>query len=246
MKILLAIILLTPALSWSSFIVISDVDDTVKITNTVNLRRGIWRGVFSSAVFAGTPELYGAWNEQAHGIYFVSASPKIVHNKIQRMFRRHNIPFSELFTRTKLREDKFDFKVRVITEIVQRYPRFDIVLIGDDIDLDPEVYSEIERRFPEQVVVTYIRPVRRRDKPYHHVPYLTAIDVAFNEKNEGRINDEDFAEVLGAVLEDRRRRIFPRFLWCPTNISNTNLPLRLLIDNVVIERIETICLRRRR
>ena len=47
-----------------------------------------------------------------------------------------------------------------ISRILSTYPNLKFVLIGDSGEEDPEIYSEVVRRWPERVRVIYIRSVR--------------------------------------------------------------------------------------
>lgn len=60
-------------------------------------------------------------------------------------------------------------KPRQIEAILNRYPQRQFLLIGDNGEQDPEVYGNIERRYPEQITQILIRNVadeRRNESRY--------------------------------------------------------------------------------
>ncbi len=53
----------------------------------------------------------------------------------------------------------FEQKTRQITELLQRFPKREFVLIGDSGEKDPEVFSHIRKIFPDRHIRVYIRDV---------------------------------------------------------------------------------------
>ena len=47
----------------------------------------------------------------------------------------------------------------MIEPILRAYPNRDFVLVGDSGEKDPEVYGELARRFPRQIMSIHIRSV---------------------------------------------------------------------------------------
>ena len=56
-------------------------------------------------------------------------------------------------------EQTFDHKVAQISLIMMRFPRRRFILVGDSGEKDPEVYREIQAKFPEQVQEIWIRDI---------------------------------------------------------------------------------------
>jgi phosphatidate phosphatase APP1 len=57
-----------------------------------------------------------------------------------------------------------DHKRAAISALLQAYPALPFILIGDSGENDPEVYSDIVRRFPKRIRVIYIRSVNRQPR----------------------------------------------------------------------------------
>jgi phosphatidate phosphatase APP1 len=158
--------------------VITDMDDTIKDTHMlVAAERNANTFVRPFRAVAGMASLYRGWEAAApSGIHFhvVSAGPWQLHEPLRRFTRDAGFPD---FTwdmrsldlpgiRTLLEELQpglqrtYDFKVRKITEFMQRLPRRHVVLVGDSGEMDPEVYATIVSRFPGRVDHVFIRNVR--------------------------------------------------------------------------------------
>ena len=51
------------------------------------------------------------------------------------------------------------YKLRTVNKLLRRYPKRKFILIGDSGEKDPEVYLQIARNRPDQVVQILIREV---------------------------------------------------------------------------------------
>ena len=48
-----------------------------------------------------------------------------------------------------------------IVRIIEAYPDLNFVLLGDDSQQDPNIYSSIVKHFPHKIIAVYIRRVRK-------------------------------------------------------------------------------------
>jgi len=150
--------------------VISDIDDTIKITE-VRDRRAMLRNTFLRD-FQGVPGMAGFYQTLARfngaRFHYVSASPwqlyPLVAEFIQssgfpegtfalRAFRWKDESFFNLFT------DPEAYKLAAIEPLLRQFPQRRFVLVGDSGERDPEVYAALARKFPEQIRRIYIRDV---------------------------------------------------------------------------------------
>jgi hypothetical protein len=92
----------------------------------------------------------------------------------------------------------------------------DFILIGDDVDKDPEIFDLLASNLPKRILRSYIHIVRNRPIPEGLIPYYTSADLALRELNDGRIRMDSAERVLDKMLEeDNLKRIFPKFSHCP-------------------------------
>ena len=146
--------------------VISDIDDTIKISEVLN-KRALLANTFVNPYrpVAGMPELY---REALRGRYFhyVSASPWRLHPALAPFMAQ--FPRGAIYLRHfRIQDGSFldfvgnstEYKVETIRGIVGRYPGHTFTLIGDSGEHDPDVYGQIYLAYPDQVERILIRNV---------------------------------------------------------------------------------------
>lgn len=237
----LALLIATQA---NALMIISDVDDTIKITNSGSVIDATWSGVFKNEVFPGMPELYRAWNSPATQIHFVTGSPTLIKEKIKDLLSFHKITYASLTTRNNLLESTYKYKMREISKIMDRDLLEQVVFIGDDVSHDHTVFADLSAKYPGRVLASYVRPVKNRPGLDEQVPYVTAFDVATSELAAGRVGLLDYGRITAAVMTGPKERLFPKFTWCPTELEGTNLPTEsstYLGAQQVEDHIESIC-----
>lgn len=159
--------------STARFGVISDLDDTVIRSNVTNKARMLITLALSNArtrkPFQGVAAFYralhaGASGSEGNPIFYVSKSPWNLYVPLVEFLANQNIPRGPLLLRDygrHLLRPHGDHKKNSISRILSTYPGLKFVLIGDSGEQDPEIYSEVVRRWPERVRVIYIRSVSR-------------------------------------------------------------------------------------
>lgn len=203
--------------SFAAVTVISDLDDTIKITDAGDLGNATWNGIFSDKVFTGMPEFLKATKSYSDSLFVVSAGPKLIKNRVLSLLKKHNIEHNGVHLRAiPGKEGKLDFKVRTILEIMDKNPG-DVVLLGDDVDLDPEVYTEIVQKHPGRVLGVYIHMVKDRKIPESFTRYWTSLDLALKEHLAGRLDNTAVGQVIEPLLKETKlTMIIPKFAHCPT------------------------------
>lgn len=153
--------------------VISDVDDTIKITQTSD-PIGILRTTFidEPKVVDGMPEFYKWLQGQltsASPFFYLSASPYNLYPFL-RDFRDKYYPHGQLILRdaswmsipgllSNLTVGTEEYKVDRMQKIHSWLPKKKLILIGDSTQSDPEAFGDIYRAFPGWVKVILIRKV---------------------------------------------------------------------------------------
>lgn len=153
--------------------VISDIDDTIKITQTSD-PIGILRTTFleTPEVCPGMPELYKniqSLVQDKSPWFYLSASPYNLYPFL-RDFRDQNYPQGTIILRdaswmslpgllTTLTLGTEDYKVDRMEKIYSWLPKRKMICIGDSTQSDPEAYGEIYRKYPGWIKVILIRKV---------------------------------------------------------------------------------------
>jgi hypothetical protein len=167
----------------SGLSVISDVDDTIKISE-VRDKQKLLANTFLRpfAAVPGMADAYRRWAAQGAAFHYVSASPWQLFDPLRgflgeagypsgsmhmKQFRWKDQSFFSLFL------DPVAYKQPILDGLISRYPQRRFVLVGDSGEKDPEVYAAIYRLHPTQVVGIHIRDVtgEGRDAPRYAVAF---------------------------------------------------------------------------
>ncbi|MES2527997.1 MAG: phosphatase domain-containing protein [Bdellovibrionota bacterium] len=217
MKTLLTLALLFSFNSFAGITVISDLDDTIKITDAGNLGNATFNGVFTEKVFTGMPEFLKMARKYSDALHVVSAGPKLIKTRVSSLLKKHQIQHEGIHMRAiPGKEGKLEFKVRIILDIMSKTEN-DIILMGDDVDLDPEVYTEVMNKHPERILGAYIHTVKNREISEKFTRYYTSLDLALQENIAGRLDNDSVSAVIEPMLKETKlSRIIPKFADCPT------------------------------
>jgi len=161
--------------------VISDIDDTVKITNVAD-RRELLRNTLlrEFAAVPGMAAVYRRWQDSGTAFHYVSASPWQLSPCLSQFIMTAGLPAGSMHLKLFRLQDSTPLgrlpsrkrsKRRVIEQIMADFPGRRFLLVGDSGERDPEVYAAVARRRPEQVsgiairrVASKIRPRKRGDR----------------------------------------------------------------------------------
>lgn len=155
-------------------IVVSDIDDTIKISDVRNkseLLKNTFLRPFRPA--PGMPELYRVFASRGAFFFYVSASPWQLYSELRafafmsgypegvyrmKYFRLKDTDFLNLF------QKPFEYKTATIEPILKSMPGHSFILIGDSGEKDPEAYASLAEKYPAQVKRVLIRMVYEDEK----------------------------------------------------------------------------------
>ncbi len=159
--------------------VISDIDDTIKVTEIPAGPEIVMRNTFLRD-YKAAPEMvekYREWPDAS--FHYVSGGPWQMYGPLSEFLIDSKEGFPEgsfhmksvrtnLFSKSSWKDltdlitnsaQTFDHKVAQISMIMERFPRRRFILVGDSGEKDPEVYRAILTKFPEQVQEIWIRDI---------------------------------------------------------------------------------------
>lgn len=157
--------------------VISDIDDTVKVSNVAD-RKELLRNTLLREFVAvpGMPEAYRRWEESGVVFHYVSSSPWQLSNCLCGFLGTAGLPAGSMHLKLFRLKDSTPLgrlnnrkrsKRKAIEQIMDDFPRRRFILVGDSGEKDPEVYAAVARRRPEQVAGVLIRRVPARVAANH-------------------------------------------------------------------------------
>lgn len=167
---------LVPAQTQYSFI--SDIDDTFLVSHSSDLPKRLYQ------LFTKNPQTRKPFEDVAKHyqllragnggnqspFFYVSSSEWNLYEYIKEFCRYHELP-EGVFLLSELKQwheffktgqGKHETKFTRIKGIMTAFPNRKYVLLGDDTQKDPEIYSHVVEQFREQVACIYIRRVERK------------------------------------------------------------------------------------
>lgn len=158
------------------FGIISDLDDTVLITDVLSKRSLLTNSLTlpaeKRACVHGMPELYARLLKQnpapeSSPVFYISSSPRQLTDNLRRFLAVNRFPRGVLQLRrieSKRHEPQRDhtaYKTERIEAVLRAYPEVRFALFGDDGETDPEVYAAMRAKYPSQIAGVFIRRVHR-------------------------------------------------------------------------------------
>ena len=161
------------------FAFISDIDDTFLISHSSNLRKRFYvlltKNARSRKPFEGVVNHYqllastGASLDTFNLFFYVSSSEWNLYDYISEFARNNKLPkgiyllnqmktFGQVF---KTGQNNHKTKFMRISRIMEAYPTQKFILLGDDSQEDPNIYSAVVEHFPQNVHAVYLRHVLR-------------------------------------------------------------------------------------
>ena len=149
--------------------VISDIDDTIKISD-VRKKHEVVMNTFCRPFqpVPGMADVYRRWAGDGAQFHYVSASPWQLYLPLSEFTRSNGFPAGTFHMKSfRLKDTDFfslfkspeRYKPPVIEELFRLFPKRRYVLVGDSGEKDPEIYGALARKHPQQVRKIFIRDV---------------------------------------------------------------------------------------
>lgn len=217
-SILSAILVLSAAVAANAkmkTLVISDIDDTIKVSHILSTAGKLSRASDITTPFAGMSQLYQLimnQNPEANRMVYLSNAPEEI----------AGIPALEVSHRTflsfnrfppgevELRENIFDknHKINEIRRLINQEQPELVILVGDNGERDPEVYHQAYLEFSEKVrIVSFIHQMYSAYVPFYkprflaevgatlskeQIGYVTPIEIAIELKKQNLLDEESY------------------------------------------------------
>lgn len=236
------------------FVVISDFDDTIKITHVLAKNDAVRNGFFRNDTFLGMSTLFQQWNLAAESLVYLSGSPQLMRRRIENTLVQNAFPLGDLILSNWLHkwtrwQNVYSFKLSALMN-ERRKRDVPFVLMGDDTQSDAQAFSDFRAHDPalQASIPIYIHRVTGRPLPDGVIGYATAFEVALNELEDARLTPLQTMEVGKAILNsDRFDLLFPNFVKCPMDLSfglgsvGQGLPELVALSNALERKIVTYC-----
>ena len=159
---------------------VSDIDDTVMVTALPRPLLAAWNGLVlhehARKVVPGMAALYHRWEGQHPGAptFYLSTGAWNVAPALRRFLGRNGYPTGPLLltdwgpTNTGWFRSGQEHKLGSLRRLVQEFPAIHWVLVGDDGQHDPQIYTDIAREHPDRIAVIAIRELTPAEQVLAH------------------------------------------------------------------------------
>ncbi|MDR0579097.1 MAG: App1 family protein [Campylobacteraceae bacterium] len=139
-----------------------DIDDTIKISNVLD-KKALLVNVFLNEykTVDGIQKIFKhVQNLRADAYHYVSASPVQLYPVLKDFFEKESIPKGTFHLRDATDLNNFipnknttiKHKKENIEKLFKVYPKRKFILIGDSGENDPEIYADLQRKYPGKIL----------------------------------------------------------------------------------------------
>ncbi len=162
MKKLLFVYALFISSTFARVIVISDIDDTIKKSNSMG---GVSQ-VYHFLKMKSYPLMSLIYQDIQRGnssdevsFFYVSAAPDFIYDQ-DKWLKKKGFPFGQSFLRKSLGDETYAYKMRTIRKILSKVSKDDrLLFFGDNSSHDPKVYLDIIKELRLRDARIFIRDV---------------------------------------------------------------------------------------
>ena len=200
-----------------SFVLVSDVDDTLKITGVSSYHDLISHWYYGTGTFLGMSELYQELLPRTEKLVYLSGSPQSLEKSLRTLLiTTERFPEGEFILSNWFYWEKTEkFKRRELAQLSKRFENSLFLLVGDDTQQDPEVFLEFQKAHPDLLSI-YIHRVTGRALPENVKTFSTAYEMALLEFEAGRLDQHQVSRVGEIIAQaSTKERIFPDHIPCP-------------------------------
>ncbi|MDO6759549.1 App1 family protein [Tamlana sp. 2_MG-2023] len=153
--------------------IISDIDDTILVSNTSNLFKRIKTLLFfvpeKRDVIVFTQKIFQEWQEVNPRLFYVSKSESNLYGILTAFIKYNSLPKGLLiltpylnFTQLIKGYKPENFKLDAVRFLIKNTRSEKYVLVGDDSQKDMFIYTIIANEFPELILKIYIRQTGKK------------------------------------------------------------------------------------
>lgn len=204
-------------------LVISDIDDTIKVSHILSTAGKVSRASDVTTPFSGMAQLYQLimnQNPQNSRMVYLSNAPEEI----------GGIPALEVAHRTflsfnrfppgdvELRENIFDknHKINEIRRLINQEEPELVILVGDNGERDPEIYHQAYLEFSDKVrIVSFIHQMYSAHVPFWKPNFLAEIGAEIKKEQIGYVTPIEMAVELKKqnILDEKS------YAWMIENVS---------------------------
>ena len=211
----------------AQFGIISDIDDTVLVTEATSLLNMMRLTLLGTArtrlAFPGVAAFYRALHADKNPMFYVSSSPWNLYDFLSDFMQVNGLVKGPMLLRDfgldaskVIAGSHHDHKLAAASRILAHYSDLKFILVGDSGQADPEIYLEVLEKNPDRILAIYIRDVSEavRDRQVQSliaradalgIPMLLVPDTlaaAVHAVSQGFVNTESLVQIRAELDEN--------------------------------------------
>ncbi len=211
--------------------VISDIDDTLKVASSRNKFEFLTL-MNSTTQYTGMSELFKAlgmsWGTQIQFAYVTNA-PIYIESSRKIFLATNNFRDGSVYYNTKYPDQTH--KVTAIRQILTENKPTHVIFLGDNAERDPQVYQQISQEYKSQgiQIFTFIHRLFKDQGVVdfsQNFSYITSVEVAQKLRMENLLAEKDYQDFFSLVIPQieteidqnqsliKNSQAFPQFMIC--------------------------------
>lgn len=238
-------------------ILVSDIDDTIKVSHVLDKDSTVANAFTRKNAFLGMPELYQALKAEGRidrVLYLSNAPVWLMYPFHKKFLKRTGFPVDGLLLRKDIRDS--DHKVNALRQLIRTAQPSELVLIGDNGEEDTTKYAKIAKEFPDLKITTFIHLAYSQrgfkgsiGKPLEseQIPFATSLDLGAKLLEQEFLSPKAYESLIEYVtpialsesdyVERGKQMIFPAWFDC-RDFSLEPLPVTSSAQENLVQAIE--------
>lgn len=217
--------------SWGRTLIVTDIDDTLKIAHVRDSVDKVIYGARTDRAFVGMAELLSeaAKRPDVEVIYLSNAPEWLMGNSHRTFLNRHGFPRGRIYLRG-FGTSSESHKPEVLQKIVETEDFSELILLGDNGERDPLYFEELQKAYPDRSIFAYVHAIYRDN--LHNVqyqprliPFVSAYDLAVNMglHQEASLIESPVHQALLRDLRDEPQasQVTPEWTHCHPDAEST-------------------------
>lgn len=200
------------ALADQERILVSDIDDTIKVSHVLDKHSTVLNVPFKKNAFMGMAQLYKKVLEdkKADQVVYLSNAPKFLMTGFHgRFLKKNGFPEGRLLLPKGLSIK--NHKVESLRKIIKNENPKELILVGDNGERDTLIYAQIRKEFPNLKMTTYIHLVYSltgfdgnvgKKLEENQIGYATSMDLAVQMKSREQLGQGSYEAFVKDIVDD--------------------------------------------
>lgn len=219
---------------FSQTLLVSDIDDTIKLANIHDLTSAAFYAFDQKSGFLGMSEVYNFIKRDTPDlkIAYLTRAPDWLMAKTHKKFLRHEqFPRGHYIPRTKHSSD--EHKLKSLRKLIQTYHPQKVILVGDNGEADVDVYTTIAKeyasvgiQFYQYIRIVYSKGAKTaqgRSLYEGQVGFVSPLELSLELERSGFLKTSAvdwMMEVIGTSFviqrsyQEKGRVAFPYYMNC--------------------------------